>query len=160
MDRLVIQKNDGSLSIEIFVPGTPPATIDATEARRIGEGHNVVGRITENDYPDAPKSDWKLENGVPVFAPVADNTRHFRKAWRWNGAEIVEDAVVVTEQRATTARAIRNQLLAFSDVEMMRANEQGAPNAAALENYRQQLRDMGPGIDADPVSLTWPTKPA
>lgn len=57
------------------------------------------------------------------------------------------------------AVALRNRLLAASDVAVLRAYERGEPVPAALVEYRQALRDL-PAQKDFPHNINWPQAPA
>lgn len=163
MMKLIFEHADGTLSV--MTPAQHAMTelgLNETEfyahliVAHAPPGATYRATIAAAALPSAPVTDWQLNGTTPTFAPVADPARHFRAAWRWNGAAVIIDAAQESAQRKATARAIRDTLLHITDTLYQRESEQGGPNLATMRARRQGLRDLGTAIDADPVNLVWP----
>ena len=169
--RIIFEMPDGSIAIT--VPASPLRK-DETEAEYLDRiavkarpnGATQVGIIDKDELPHADPADTTvIENYVLDEAtetvskqPAADRIRAFRNSWRWNGTGIEVDSTLETAERWVRVRKIRNKLLALSDGNMARENEQGGPNQNAYKSYRQALRVV-PQDNADPRNIAWPQKP-
>ena len=86
-------------------------------------------------------------------APIAV----FPNKVEWTGTDWVELAPSTQdiELEWQTIRATRNQLLAKSDVDVLKCYETGVPVPASIVSYRQELRDL-PQVQLDPYNIAWP----
>jgi len=97
------------------------------------------GSIVEAGYPP----------GWPI--PQCPSARH-----RWNIHTAQWDETPLTDEEAwAQVRAKRDELLAASDREVMKAYESGVPLAKEWRDYRQALRDIT--MKADPRDVIWPS---
>lgn len=86
--------------------------------------------------------------GWPI--PQCPSSRH-----RWNIHTAQWDETPLTEEEAwAQVRAKRDELLAASDREVMKAYEAGIPLAKEWRDYRQALRDIT--SQTDPCTVIWP----
>jgi Phage tail assembly chaperone protein len=96
------------------------------------------GSIVEAGYPP----------GWPI--PQCPSARH-----RWNIHTAQWDETPLTDEEAwAQVRAKRDELLAASDREVMKAYEAGVPLAKEWRDYRQALRDIT--SQTDPCKVFWP----
>jgi hypothetical protein len=79
----------------------------------------------------------------------------------WDGAGWIarapNEAEIEAQWRAV--REIRDTMLSHTDIDVLRAAEQGIPPAADVVAYRQALRDV-PQAQTDPYNIVWPEPPA
>lgn len=76
------------------------------------------------------------------------------------GDTLADDAIlaVTVEELTANNRAVRNQLLDVSDVDILRALEAGT-DATAIKTYRQALRDITTHANwPNLADSDWPTK--
>ena len=176
MKKIVFKNPDGSLAVTTLANG-----IDIVQERVKILAHNpdftYVADVAEKDFPNAAQpevldvdevtvlefaqpeaivEDYVIENGLPIKKPVADNLRHLRNSWRWNGLKVIESASIVKTMRAENVRVVRDQLLTESDVDEFRLSGQALADA---QTYRTALRDLGTDIDLDPENVTFPVRP-
>ncbi|WP_312463038.1 phage tail assembly chaperone [Comamonas sp.] len=86
--------------------------------------------------------------GWPI--PQCPSSRH-----RWNIHTAQWDETPLTDEEAwAQVRAKRDELLAASDREVMKAYEAGIPLAKEWRDYRQALRDIT--SQTDPCTVIWP----
>ena len=160
MKKIVFKNPDDSLAVTTV---SDQVDYETEKAKILANNPHLTfaGDIVDADFPTDPLEDYVVENGVAVKKPVADDIRHFRGSWRWDSInnKIVEDTALVAEERKVNVRKVRNELLSGSDLDMTVANEKGAANANAIKTYRQELRDLGTDIDADPETVAFPVKP-
>lgn len=167
MKKLVISRPDGGVSIVHPAPNaieelglkTEQELEDYLVARYTAEGHSVVSKIDDVDLPDdSAELIWDEVDGIPTQR-MSGNAREFRDDWTWSGSGVVTDPTKKVERKKSKAREVRNKLLEQSDTEAMVATERGDARLPQLKTYRQELRDLGTQIDADPDNITWPVKP-
>ena len=119
--------------------------------------------IIDADLPDNNGSamEYVLDESTETVSQVAcaDQRRCYRDTWRWNGSALVEDSDMVLETKKEKVRKVRNKLLELSDKDELKLLGAGGQNLNDMRTYRQELRDLGGFIDADPDNITWPTKP-
>jgi len=112
-----------------------------------------------------------LDRSIPADASAVqfiDHTdlptdRTFRNAWRRDLGAVVVDMPLARDIQMAHIRAARDDALAASDTDMIRAQEDGDP-ANVLKVRRQALRDMPANIQTqidnapNPTALksTWP----
>lgn len=146
--RRVFRKPDGTLAI------VSPAWEDRLS------GFGKTAHATE-----AAWYEWAVTNGQPaewVSLGDIDTTtlpsREFRECWRHDGAAVVVDVALETQERWRRIRRERDRRLHASDSLMARANETGV-KIAEWKTYRQTLRDI-PQSQSDPKNILWPQAPA
>lgn len=117
---------------------------DGTYLLGFGSADGAVypeGSIVEAGYPP----------GWPI--PQCPSSRH-----RWNIHTAQWDETPLTDEEAwAQVRAKRDELLAASDREVMKAYEAGVPLAKEWRDYRQALRDI-PAYP-EPSGVVWPEPP-
>ncbi|TDS74423.1 phage tail assembly chaperone [Comamonas sp. JUb58] len=100
------------------------------------------GSIVEAGYPP----------GWPI--PQCPSARH-----RWNIHTAQWDETPLTDEEAwAQVRAKRDELLAASDREVMKAYEAGVPLPKEWRDYRQALRDIT--LNEPTFNVVWPHIPA
>lgn len=173
--KIVWQNPDSSLAVTTLLV-TTDLEAEKTKIASNNPQFTHAGNIEDKDFPNAAQpavmdgeegasamlevvvEDYFIENGAAVKKPVMDNLRHLRGSWRWDDVnkKVIEEPVLAKAIRASNARAVRNQLLKDSDSLEFRLTGQALADA---RTYRQELRNLGSAIDANPEDVLFPVRP-
>lgn len=144
MKKLVYERPDGKITI-----------VNPVEPMLAGE--------TEDQYLERIRA--LAEAGIPELKTFVHkgrvdnvpNNRKFREAWRAVDGKIEEDATEVVKIKWEDVRALRDKLLAESDIQRKISEDTADGKAAEWKQYQQDLRDITK--QPDPDAVVWPVAP-
>lgn len=121
------------------------------------DGSLSLTGLSDEANIDAQVSKWKnIRPGEYVSHREIDEAvlpanKHYRDAWRLDGAAVYIDMDAAREIHRDALRVLRAPLMAAQDIKFMRAVEEGnQPLQAEIARNKQALRDVTrhPDIDA------------